>query len=150
MNQPPTFLHEPDPDNPGWMTWRLSDQTRFNNVLGPMIVRLEGDGQARVRMFAAHAHTNLSDNVHGGALLAFADVALFAASRLFGLVEAGTAVTLDFSMQFVGAGKADEPLDAVVELLRETGRLLFLRALIVQSERRVAAFSGTIRKPARA
>ena len=37
---------------------------------------------------------------------------------------------------------APEPDD----FARETGRLLFLRGLIVQEEDRIAAFSGTVRK----
>ncbi|MBY8822474.1 PaaI family thioesterase [Sphingomonas colocasiae] len=142
-----SFIHQPDPDNPGWMTWELSDPTRFNSLLGRMMVRLEPDGQARVRMFPQHVHSNLSNNLHGGTILAFIDVALFAGSRLFGLIEAGTAVTLDLSVQFIGAGRVGEPMDAVVEVLRETGRLLFLRGLVVQGDHKVAGFSGTIRKP---
>lgn len=145
----PAFIHEPDPDNPGWLSWRLSDPTRFNGLLGQFLVRMEPDGQARVRMVPEHRHSNLSNRVHGGATLAFIDVSLFAASRMFGLIEAGTAVTLDLSVQFIGAGKVGEPLDAVVELLRETGRMLFLRGLVVQGEERVASFAGTIRKPTR-
>ncbi|MBB5686179.1 PaaI family thioesterase [Sphingobium boeckii] len=144
------FLSEPDPENPGWHTWALSDSTRFNSVLGKMILRLDPDGQARIRMFPAHIHSNLSNNVHGGTTLAFIDVSLFAASRLFGLIDPGTSVTLDLSTHFIGAGKVDEPLDAVVELLRETGRLLFLRGLIVQGDHTVASFAGTIRKPGKA
>ena len=74
---------------------------------------------------------------------------MFGASRMFGLIEAGTAVTLDLSVQFIGAGVIGEALDAEVELLKETGRLLFMRGLVVQGENRIAAFSGTIRKPTR-
>ena len=86
-----------------------------------------------------------------GALLAFIDVVLFAAARGFGLITAGTAVTLDLNTQFIGSGRLGEPLEAQVELLKETGRLLFLRGLVVQGEdeAKVAAFSGTIRKPSR-
>ena len=43
-----------------------------------------------------------------------------------------------------------EPIEAQVELLKETGRLLFLRGLVVQGEARIAAFSATIRKPSKA
>ena len=68
-------------------------------------------------------------------------------TRMFGLIEAGTAVTLDLSVQFLGAGKADKPLDAVAELLKETRRLLFLRGLVEQDGEAIAAYSGTIRKP---
>ena len=142
------FISEPDPDNPGWLTWRLIDDTRFNGqVMGKMIVRSEGDGRARVRMFPEHKHTNLKGNLHGGTTLSFIDVAMFAGSRMFGLIEAGTAVTVDMSVQFIGGGKPDIPLDCEVELLKETGRLLFLRGLVVQEENRIAGWSGTIRKP---
>lgn len=130
------------------MTWELSDPTRFNSFLGPFLLRVE-DGAARVRMTPRHEHSNLSNHLHGGALLAFIDIALFAASRGFGLIEAGTAVTLDLSVQFIGGGKIGEVLEAQVELLRETGRLLFLRGLVVQGEETIAGFSGTIRKPTR-
>jgi uncharacterized protein (TIGR00369 family) len=130
------------------MTWALSDPTRFNSFLGPFLLKVE-DGVARVRMTPRHEHSNLQDNLHGGALLGFIDVALFAASRGFGLIEAGTAVTLDLSVQFIGGGPIGEPIEAQVELLRETGRLLFLRGLIVHGEEKVASFSGTIRKPTR-
>ena len=144
---PTSFLQE-SPDHPGWMTWALSDPTRFNSFLGPFLLKVEG-GVARVRMTPRHEHSNLQDNLHGGALLGFIDVALFAASRGFGLIEAGTAVTLDLSVQFIGAGKMDDAVEAQVELLRETGRLLFLRGLVVQGEATIAGFSGTIRKPSR-
>ena len=142
-------------DHPGWRSWRFSDPTRFNQLIGPMMYRVDaapsGRETARVRWTPEHRHSNLRDNVHGGALLAFIDVALFAASRGFGLITAGTAVTLDLNTQFIGAGSLGEPLEAQVELLKETGRLLFLRGLIVQgeAETRIAAFSGTIRKPSK-
>jgi uncharacterized protein (TIGR00369 family) len=145
-SQTTSFLHEEDPDHPGWMTWQLSDPTRFNSLLGPFMLRME-NGIARVRMTPEHRHSNLMDNIHGGALLAFIDIALFAASRGFGLITAGTAVTLDLSVQFIAGGRINQPLEAQVELLRETGRLLFLRGLVVQDDDKVASFSGTIRKP---
>lgn len=143
------FLYEPDEENPGWFTWELSDPSRFNALLGPMRVRKEDDGTVRVRIYPEHVHSNLSNAVHGAVTLGLIDISMFAASRMFGLIEAGTAVTLDLSTQFIGRGEIGQPLDSVVELLRETGRLLFLRGLVVQGDERVASFSGTIRKPTR-
>ena len=144
-SQPATFLYEEHPDHPGWMRWGFTDPTRYNDFLGPMLVKVEA-GIARVRMTPERRHSNLRDNVHGGAMLGFIDVALFAASRSFGLITAGSAVTLDLSVQFIGGGRIGELLEAQVELLKETGRLLFLRGLVVQGEEKVASFSGTIRK----
>lgn len=144
----PAFDNSADPDNPGWLKWDMTDPSRYNGtVIGKMLVKSEGEGKARLRMFPGHTHSNLSNAVHGGAILGFVDVAMFGASRMFGLIEAGTAVTLDLSVQFIGAGVVGQPMDAEVELLKETGRLLFMRGLVVQGKTRVAAFSGTIRKP---
>lgn len=138
----------------GWLSWNLNDATRFNSFIEPLSVRREAataDGRpaARVRMLPVHKHSNLGNNVHGAVTLALIDCALFAAAHQFGSLNAGFSVTLDLSTQFVGAGRIDEPLDAVVELVRETGRLVFLRGMVVQGpgdHHIVAAFAGTIRK----
>ena len=78
-----------------------------------------------------------------------ATAGLFAAARSHGLITAGTAVTLDLNTHFVGGGRIGEVMEARVDLVKETGRLLFLRGLVVQEEDVIAEFSGTIRKPSR-
>jgi uncharacterized protein (TIGR00369 family) len=143
----PAFLFEEHPDHPGWMKWEFRDPTRFNSFLGEILVRREDDRIALVRMTPEHRHSNFGDNIHGGALLGFIDVALFAAIRSFGLIDAGPTVTLDLNTHFIGAGRMGEPLEAQVELLRETRRMLFLRGLLVQRSGVVCEFSGTVRKP---
>jgi len=148
MVEKPEFLYEEHPDHPGWHRWGLRNSDRYNTFLGDMMVRVE-DGVCRVRMLPERRHSNLGNNVHGGAMLGFIDVALFAAARSFGLIAAGTAVTLDLNTHFMGAGTIGVMLEARVELLRETGRLLFMRGLVVQEDGPVAEFSGTIRKPTR-
>lgn len=146
------FLYRPSTDHPGWHTWNMADQTRFNaQVMGEMLVRVEetADGKrlVRLRMQPEHRHTNLLDAVHGGVTLALIDISLFAGMRLLLGGDAAGSVTLDLSTQFIGAGRIGEPLDAVVEVLRETRRLVFVRGLIEQTDNLVAAFNGTIRKP---
>ena len=143
------FKSEPDPDNPGWHTWQLNDPTRFNSWMFPkLLVRVDSDGKARLRMFPERRHTNLGNNIHGGTVMALIDIGLFACSRMLGIIEAGTAVTLDLSVQFIGAGKPGQPCDAVTELLKETRRLVFLRGVVEQDGGNlIAAYSGTIRKP---
>jgi len=144
----PGFESFPDPDNPGWYTWQLTDPTRFNTwMFGKLLVRRDPDGKARLRMFPQHHHTNLGNNLHGATVLSLIDVGLFACSRMLGIIEAGTAVTLDLATQFIGAGQPDKPCDAVTELLKETRRLVFLRGVVEQEGDIIAAFSGTIRKP---
>nr|WP_238941083.1 PaaI family thioesterase [Sphingomonas beigongshangi] len=131
---------------PGWKRWKLGDESRFNAVFGAIHVRVD-DGMAHVRMTPRRQHSNLRDQMHGGALLGFIDCALFAAARGLGVLQAGGAVTLDLATQFIGGAALDRPVEARVELLRETGRLLFLRGLIAQDETpTIASFSATLRK----
>jgi len=142
----PFFSYEDDPDAPGWKRWQFRDSTRFNAFLEPLQVRVEDD-VARVRMLPRHEHSNMRGDVHGGALLGFMDVALFAGARGLGVLHAGGAVTLDLSAQFIGGGQIGLPLEARIELLRETSRMLFMRGLIVQDASPViASFTGTLRK----
>ena len=128
----------------------MRDDTRFNNaILGRLLVRAGDPGRAWVRMFPELRHSNFADNIHGGTILGFIDVSLFGASHQMDLLHGGPHVTLDLSTQFIGAGKIGKPLDAEVELLKETGRLLFLRGMLFQGDAAIASFAATIRKPSR-
>jgi uncharacterized protein (TIGR00369 family) len=142
----PLIRHAPDPDHPGWWTWDLpGDDTRFNATLGKLLVRPEGTGRARCRMFPDVRQSNLGNIVHGGAILTFIDMAMFAGGYAAG-ADLGPSVTLDLSAQFLSAAKLDVPLDATVELLRESKRLAVMRGLVEQEGLTVAAWSGTLRK----
>jgi len=140
------FRYEPDPENPGWMIWEITEEERFNKILGPFRVRKESETKARCRIWPQPIHSNLADVVHGGVVMSFIDISLFAGSRMLGVLHAGRSVTVDLSCQFMAPGALEKPLDAEVEILRETGRLVFLRGLVVQDTVKIAAFSGTIRK----
>ncbi|MEE4205694.1 MAG: PaaI family thioesterase [Erythrobacter sp.] len=134
----------------GWYTWNLVDRTRYNSaVLGDLHVRREegpAGPQCRLRMFPERHHTNLGDNIHGAATLGLIDIALFATMHVVGQGNAGPSVTVELSTQFVGAGDPSRPLDAVSEIVRETGRMLFLRGQATQGEDVVASYSGIVRK----
>lgn len=132
---------------PGWHPWEAVDPDRFNaTALGTMMVRRDANGHVRLRTIPTKAQSNPNNVVHGGATLTLIDISLFAAAFVAG-IDRRRSVTLDLSAQFIGAGRLDEPLDSVVELLRETGRLAFFRGIVEQGKHKVAAFSATIRKP---
>ena len=148
------FTYQPSDRHPGWFTWNLSDTTRFNaQTMGDLVVREEeapgGKRHVRLRMFPERRHSNLLDAVHGGVTLALIDISLFSAMRLLLNGDAAGSVTLDLATQFIGAGRVGQPLDSVCEVLRETGRLVFLRGLVVQEDETIASFTGTVRKPSR-
>ncbi|HYI49083.1 MAG TPA: PaaI family thioesterase [Allosphingosinicella sp.] len=145
MDVHPLIKHAPDPDHPGWWTWDLPDDARFHAVIGKLLVRADSPGRATCRMFPGARHSNLGDIVHGGALLTFVDMALFAGGRLAG-ANVIRAVTLDCSVRFLSPGRIGVPLDAQVELLRETKRLAFFSGKLVQEGELVASFSGALRK----
>jgi acyl-coenzyme A thioesterase PaaI-like protein len=155
IEEPQPALHfDAQAQDGGWLSWNLNDKSRFNAFIEPLSVCAEpptpdGRPRARIRMHPERKHSNLGDAVHGAVTLALIDVSLFAASHQFGSLNAGFSVTLDLGTQFIGAGRLGEPLDCVVEQVRETGRLIFLRGMVVQGlddKHIVAAFSGTIRK----
>lgn len=141
------FENGPDPDNPGWRHWNLKDQTLFNGVvMGRLNTRIDEDGRARLRMYPERRHENLQGIIHGAVTLALIDISLFTTMHLIGSGNAGPSVTLELSTQFVGAGRPAQPLDAVTEIVRETGSLVFVRGDVVQDEHVVAAFSGIVKK----
>lgn len=142
------FICEPNPENPGWQTWRIAEPGRFNEaVLGKQSIRTEGSDKARIRLIPqVPTHTNSGGHIHGAITLGLIDVSLFSALYLLRGVDAGRSVTLGMSTQFIGKGDASRPLDSVVELLRETRRLAFLRGLVVQDDDVVASFEATVRK----
>lgn len=145
------FENGPDPENPGWRHWNLRDRSLFNGaVMGRMITRVDEDGSARLRMFPERRHENLQGIVHGAVTLALIDISLFTTLHMIGggqeAAGAGPSVTLELSTQFVGAGRPDQPLDAVTEIVRETGSLVFVRGMVVQEAHVVASFSGIVKK----
>jgi acyl-coenzyme A thioesterase PaaI-like protein len=135
----------PAPDHPGWHEWRVPGA--FNReVIGTLLVRDEGNGIARTRIFPASHMGNVHGMIHGGIISALADATLFAGPGLLTGQDLGASVTVELSLQFIGAGSMTEPLDGLVSILRETGRMIFVQGRIVQGDNTVAGFSGIIRK----
>ena len=143
------FIHEPDPENPGWHTWDMADQDRFNPVvMGKMLLRQEGDRAARLRMLnTTTRHANLHGALHGAVILGLIDISLFVTVHQVVGGNAAASVTLDLSTQFVGSGRLGAPLDAICEVMKETGRLFFLRGNLEQDGELIASYMGTLRKP---
>lgn len=133
----------------GWYSWDLHDKTRYNGaVLGHLRVRRE-ESRTRLRMIPEHKHTNIQEIIHGAVTLGLIDIALFAGAQTLGRGHDGPMVTLELSTQFVGAGDPSRPLDALSELVQETGKLAFVRGEVVQGDDKVAAYSGIVRKLSR-
>ncbi len=118
----------------------------FNGIFGEILCRPEGENLTRLRIATGPARANPLGAVHGGFLMGFLDQAVFVGPVTTGRIPFGSAVTLNLSTQFVGAGRADMPLDCMVEIVSETGRLLFLRGQMEQEGRTVLTYQATLRK----
>ena len=140
------YTQSPDPDDPDWMLLHPVRADGFVSIFGLIRVRAEGATRARCRVNAEDRHLNILGSVHGGFALAFIDQILFLGPHALGIKGSLGGMTLDVSTQFFGPLRAGAPIDAVVDVLRETGRLIFLRGLLEQDGQAAVAFSGTIRK----
>ena len=125
----------------GWTKFRGD---HFEDAAGPFFWRREADGQVRCAMRVERKHLNGGGRVHGGCLMTFADMALFAICRH----ELGSAraVTVALDNQFLDAGFEGELLEATGELTRAGGSLLFARGQISSGARTLLTFSGVIKK----
>ncbi|PZU12291.1 MAG: PaaI family thioesterase [Sphingobium sp.] len=130
----------------GWAEWPNRHPNTFHDAIGQSRMRIAGPNKAVVALETRDTHRNRNGVLHGGFLAAFADHAFFAGLLVMGHEEHINGVTIDLSMQYLNAGAAGPDLWAEVELLRETGRLFFLRMLILQEGKPVAASTATVRK----
>lgn len=137
------------PDADGFYGWTFPGEG-FNAYLGRMLVRAEGDAIVRVRIPTGPSRGNVQGAIHGGFLLGFLDQAIFVAPVSIGLLPFAGAVTLGVATQFIGAGKLDQPLDCLVEVVRETRRLMFLRGQMEQGDHLVLSYQATLSKRSQA
>jgi acyl-coenzyme A thioesterase PaaI-like protein len=82
--------------------------------------------------------------LHGGFLMSFIDMSMFA--FIAPQLELMGAVTLSCATDFLGSGMVGQPIDATGEILKETGKMIFVRGLLRQGDNMVCSFTGTMRK----
>jgi uncharacterized protein (TIGR00369 family) len=136
---------KPDPDHPGWYSWGDFDRGSFAAATGRLLFRPEGRGRASTRMFVEDAHLNLGGSIHGGAVMSFIDMSMFAGGRCAGMAE-GHYVTLDLTTHFIARGEAGKPLDAEVQLVRQTRSLVFMQGVCSQDGEPRYSFTGTLKR----
>ena len=129
----------------GWTTWSQGGDP-YETAIGPFYFRTEA-GRARCAFQPRREHLNGGGAIHGGALMSFADFALFAIAH--NALAGGHAVTLTFSSEFVGAGGRDGVVEAEGEVIRDARSVIFVRGLVTQATRPLLSFSGTLKKIAR-
>lgn len=118
----------------------------FADLFGTCRFRVEAPNRTRIRIDTHRGHENIVGSVHGGFLAACADQALFIGSGALG-IPVLLGVTIDLTCQFMAPPAVGRPLDIILEVLRETGRLVFARGLIEADGAVAVSFTGTLRKP---
>jgi acyl-coenzyme A thioesterase PaaI-like protein len=134
-----------DPDNPGWFTWGDFPRSSFAAATGRLLFRPDGPGRGLCRMFPTDDHINPGGSIHGGAVMSFIDMSMFAGGLCAGM-EPGHFVTLDLTTHFVARGRPNIPLDAHVELVRQTRGHAFLQGVVRQDGEACYSFSGTLKR----
>ena len=142
----PTGAKE-DPEHPGWYSWGDFPRGSFAAATGKLLFKPSGPGRGLVRMFVETGHLNIGGSIHGGAVMSFIDMSLFAGGRCAGMAE-GHYVTLDMTTHFIGRGEAGKPLDAQVQLVRQTRSLVFLQGICTQDGEPRYSFTGTLKRVA--
>ena len=134
-----------DADHPGWYSWGDFPRGSFAGATGRLLFRPDGPGRAVCRIFPSERHLNLGGSIHGGAVMSFIDMAMFAGGRCAGMAE-GHYVTLDLTAHFIARGEIGKPLDAHVELVRQTRSLVFLQGTCSQDNETCYSFTGTLKR----
>jgi uncharacterized protein (TIGR00369 family) len=131
-------------EHAGWTRWRREDDGRFTSMLGDFYFRANAAGAVECRMMTERRHSNGLGYLHGGFIMSFIDMAMFA--FIFRQLENSAAVTLSCATDFLSAGIVGKPIEASGEILKETGKMLFVRGLVTQEGEKIASFTSTMRK----
>lgn len=130
--------HEPADDTAAVPEgWERVEDEGFIDLVGPVFLRAS-DGAYAFR--AEQKHANLVGLVHGGMLMSVADRALGVAAMR--AADGANCVTIELGVQFVGAGRLGDWIEARPEVVRRTSSLVFLRGEVVCGDRVVATASG--------
>jgi uncharacterized protein (TIGR00369 family) len=113
----------------------------FNRFIGPIWqISKSGDGLSAHFAFVADAkHMNGSGAVHGGMLMAFADIAMSRTARAGGGQGCNT---VSLTADFVGPGKLGDLIEARVRVTRRTRTLVFQSSDIVVADRILLVATG--------
>jgi acyl-coenzyme A thioesterase PaaI-like protein len=127
-----------------WAGWTMWGNDPFEVHAGPFYRRVNADGQVVCAFRAERKHMNGGGFMHGGALMTFADYAIFALAGE--ALEGVGSVTASLSGEFIDACVAGDLIEATGEVTRAGGSLVFIRGVVATSGRPLLTFSGIVKK----
>jgi uncharacterized protein (TIGR00369 family) len=141
-HDPPSVIAVTEGEFAGWR--RFDTGETFDTLIGPFYFRRGEDGRFRCAFRAEQKHMNAGGRMHGGVLMTFADISLFALA--YEEMEGRRGVTVQLDSTFLDAARVNDLLEATGEVTRAGGSLVFVRGQIVCGERLLFTFSGVIKK----
>ncbi|MHA7900345.1 MAG: PaaI family thioesterase [Henriciella sp.] len=126
----------------GWSTW--PGEAFEHDTAGPFYLKQDEDGKMVAAFRAEAKHMNAGGVVHGGALMTFADFALFALAH--DDEDDGYGLTVAFTSEFLAGALEGELIEARGEVVGGGRSIKFVRGLVTSDGRPVLNFSGTIKK----
>ena len=133
-----------DPEHAGWYSWGDFPRGSFAAATGRLLFRPDGPNRGLARMLVTDAHLNLGGSIHGGAVMSFIDMAMFAGGRCAGMDE-GHYVTLDLTTHFLARGEAESHIDAHVEIVVRPAPV-FMQGVCRKTTIRATALPATLKR----
>ncbi len=122
----------------------LDPDDHYEMNTGPFYSPVEPADDPRFVLLVEEKHCNSGGVVHGGLLMAMADLTLCAAARE-GLPDE-RAITVQLDAQFISAGKVGNFLVARAEIVRRGGRIVFVRGEIAAGDETLLTCSAVTRR----
>ncbi|HET9159775.1 MAG TPA: PaaI family thioesterase [Caulobacteraceae bacterium] len=127
-----------------WAGWRNWGPDAWEDMGGPFVYRVEDGGRVRCAFRAEAKHMNGGGFMHGGALMTFADYALFCIAT--DELDGSKAVTLSFNSEFIATAKVGDLIEATGEVVRAGRSVIFIRGEIFTGARMLMTFSGVLKR----
>lgn len=122
-----------DPSREGWAAIKTEG---FPQLVGPLWRR----GDAQFGFVVADKHLNFVAIAHGGMLSTFVDQAM--GMTAFRATGKKPHATIELNMQFIGAVRLGEFVEAHCEVVRLTRSIIFMRSTVQVGSRIVATATG--------
>ena len=127
-----------------WAGWRRYDTDPFENLTGPFYCRSDETGRMVCAFRAEKKHMNTGGAMHGGCMASFADYAIFMLADKE--LEGSGSVTASLTTEFLDAAYEGELVEAVGEVTKAGGSLVFVRGVGRVGDRPILSFSAIIKK----
>ena len=135
-----------DTEADGWRSFGTIPPDNFAASIGHITYRDAGDGVVQVRMIPNASMLNMGGSIHGGAVMTFIDMAIFAGGPIIGRAS-GHYVTLDCATHFIARTMPDLPLDAFVRMDGQTkGGMVFVSGRCEQAGNTTHSFTAKLKK----